>query len=204
MVERFTWHCPRCSKAYRVPVGSAPTLCPECMRASSELDVLSDEPRLSHSARPIPPALPEMEIPVATRKHPRRRPGLVEQLCWLLDLRFDRYLTRLIVQGTWVLILGLAAVVALSVVIAGFRDAIGGESQSESGWRFEGGPLWSGLAAFVSHPIGGALLRLMGLFFAVCYLRVLCESVIVIFNISARLASIEDRCRGLVTEPRNT
>ena len=118
----------------------------------------------------------------------------------LFDWKFEKYLTPWIVRATWVVCVALAAL-WLSLIVFATVWAMVPDIESNSSERpnvpFEGPefraptlPRW--LTARVASVLGGITLA-CSVILGVLWLRVLLETVIVLFNIATTLTSIDQK-----------
>ena len=189
-VTRYEWTCPGCGKRFAVREGLAPALCPGCQSASAA--VPSREPRIA-AAAPLPsPAFASIDdltddFVSRPRSAPSSRTARSSQpavwWAWTIDLKFERLLTPHFIRAIW--LLAVVAGIAVAVIDIGLTAS----------------RAWSPQPASVDAPrVGEQVLwnfglltaRLLAVFVAVLFVRVLCESAIVIFRIADSLEGIRD------------
>lgn len=192
-VSRVEWQCPRCGKRYAIPAGTQPDVCPACSQAAGappagypQAAATSDSAQFQFDQ--VGPAGGHID-----HRH-RRRTGM-EHVWWLLDLRFERYLTPWIVRFTWnaALLLGLGAICLWT--IGSLADLISSPAPASpsgggSGFRFAPDFLLEVLDTRLARHALAWCVQVIVVAFGLLYVRVICEAVIVLFHVSNTLTEI--------------
>ena len=185
--------CPHCRKRFNcTPTRTMPTVAaqlPEAVLAQPE------EPQFVFDA-PVSPTRSFLN----KKKNPKT-------LWDFIDLGFHHYLTPIIIKVIWALCLGLAA---LSLVGAGFSvvTSLLPESDhsqpSPTGWNSPSSFGSTGPTSAFEQKTTMLVLRILGwLALAVVtaigllVVRVVCESIIVLFNIAESLVSIDKKTQAV-------
>jgi hypothetical protein len=145
----------------------------------------------------------DFDSPVSSSRRFLNQKKKPKSLFDFIDLGFHRYLTPTIIKIIWALCLGLAALALTGAAISVITSMLPESSHSTSA-----GPGWDSQRSFApSNPTSAFeqkttlfLLKVVGwLFMAVTTLisllivRVVCESIIVLFNIAESLVSIDKK-----------
>jgi hypothetical protein len=180
-VARYAWTCPGCGKQFAVRAGLAPTLCPAC---ETQAGPVPSEIAMADPGDIIPHAGHRAARPL---NRPQSVPALLK---WAFDPGFERYVTPWIIRVLWLVVL-LAA--GTSITIGTALLATG---------RWTPGPppasLSPGLWNFLSWLalVGGTTL-------IVLFARVLCEWVIVLFQIARTLDALRRATEHHSSKPQD-
>jgi hypothetical protein len=123
----------------------------------------------------------------------------------LFDFKFEKYLTPWIIRATWVVVCLLAAFYFALWAISSIADAVDRNEIStkkvatksvetdevEFEWSF-GGTRFTD----ISERIAFFVFRVVGIVFALLWIRVALETEIVIFNIAMGITSIDRKLKG--------
>jgi hypothetical protein len=178
-VARYAWTCPGCGKQFAVRVGLAPTLCPAC---EAQTGPVPGEIAMADPGDIIPHAGHRAARPPFRS---RSVPGLLQ---WAFDPGFERYVTPWIIRMLWLVVL-LAAGTSITVgtaLLATGRWSPGPAPASVSP------RLWNFLSWL-------ALVGVTALY--VLLARVLCEGVIVLFQIARTLEALQRATNHRPDEP---
>jgi len=189
-VTRYEWTCPGCGKRFAVREGLAPELCPECQSTTGPASV---EPRhpADTPAAPSPAFASFDELTDEFVSRPRSTPALrtprmrtaPSAPAWTIDLRFERFLTPHLLRAVWLL-----------TVVGGIGTALLDIGMTAS-------HTWTPQPTAVNPPPVGQqvtwnflllIARLLAVFVAVVYVRVVCEAAIVIFRMADNLEAIRE------------
>jgi hypothetical protein len=206
--------CPACKLPLDIPAAMAGqhVACPRCRATFA-----APGPEPKPFEPPAPPPMPDYrspqpaaaaELPSASSSVRREPPATL----WdLFDFSFNRYVTPLIVKITWVLTLVLASIWLLLIAVALVMDLM---PDSQDSTRMQRSPQFSRrfepqfnprsqLSERVDYAWWRGLVRviilvtqLTGAILFVLWMRVVLESVIVVFNMAASLRSIDRKTRG--------
>ncbi len=197
-VSRVEWQCPRCGKRYAIPAGTQPDVCPACAQAAGATPPSAPPPGYPQSAATGDSAQFQFDQMAPSGGHAdfrhRRRSGM-DHVWWLLDLRFERYLTPWIVRFTWhaALILGLGAICLWT--IGSLADLLSSPRPTsptggEGGFQFAPDFLLEVLDTRLARHFVAWCVQVLIIAFGLLYVRVICEAVIVLFHVSNTLADI--------------
>jgi len=140
-----------------------------------------------------------------------RRPGglsIWRSVLWAIDWKFERYLTPWLIRVLWVLVLIVAFLqflrVTTNAVLLAFDSTSAAEATKTAPWEFqgEGGSNRRGPRSTSSEP-GFAFRATMGVFIVLTYvaqaaiaivtLRIIFETLVVLFNMAKTLKTIEGK-----------
>jgi hypothetical protein len=200
--------CPHCQQAIDCSGLSGVVECPLCrkrincgpVRATPE--VVASLPESAH-AQPNPlDFVTEAPIPSSRRFINKKNPST---LWGFIDLGFQHYLTPVIIKIVWALSLGLAilglawaGLSVISTVVPESRQSRSSEWDSPSRSSPFSPPSASQQnATFVAHEVVAWLALLVSTAICLLILRVICESIIVLFNIAESLSSIDKKTKAV-------
>lgn len=201
-VTRYEWTCPGCGKRFAVREGLEPALCPTCQASAGPK--VSEAPAEAGSAAapsPVFASIDDLADDFVTR--PRRAPAprmagtkpTANTPVWTLDLRFERRLTPLFVRALWLLtvVAGISAAVIDIGVTASGGWTRGASAAQASGSDSAAVP---GIGEQVRWNFTFLVGRLLAVLVAVLSVRVVCEGVLNVGQITHSLQAIQEATTG--------
>lgn len=190
-VTRYEWTCPGCGKRFAVREGLAPALCPACQEATGAAPREEEAHDGPPASRPAPfAAFDDLTDEFVSRPHKTPAARLIQKgpvagarPVWTLDLRFERFLTPHLLRAVWLL-----------AVVGGIGAAVLDIGMTAS-------HAWAPQPTAANPPHVGdqvswtfllLIARLVAIFVAVVYVRVVCEAAIVIFRMADNLEAIRE------------
>ncbi len=207
--------CPNCHQAIDCTGLSGVVECPICKK---RFNCTPARPT-PVVASPLPEALPAQpeelqftfDSPVSSSRRFLNKKKKPTTLWDFIDLGFQHYLTPIIIKIIWALCLGLAAlglaVAAFAVIRSSFPESDHSQQSRSSDVRYDSRPTfqpssspsayeqWSTalvykILGWIAFAISTAIILLI--------VRVICESIIVLFNIAESLTSIDKKTRAVI------
>ena len=199
--------CPKCHTVLNVEGLSGVFACPQC---GQKLSLGSPTPALA-TVRAVSPPPPQPAIGISTEEGTTvRKQTKSTGIVALLDLRFERYLTPLILRIYWVLALIAASIAIIGACISWYGEMFPAETRKERGQfefrvpatRSEG--LERPKPSETSREIARffynskeAIYKIIIVIAGILFVRIFCESMIVLFDISTTLKAIDKRGKTL-------
>lgn len=184
--------CPQCGQhmTFAADLAGRRVTCAHCRRQFTMPGV--GQPAATLLPRPA-------GVPAAAHASRPRDPSFFETICWLLDLRFERYLTPWIIRISWILVLLFATFMiaswALRTVTGGFAADSISDVSGRMGARPTRAPTPARPEVVTAIKLADAAMAIIGVPLAVLYSRVFCECLIVIFHVANSLKTIEENTR---------
>lgn len=165
--------CPSCSHQFVIPGGEKPPQIP--------------------AAQPYVPPAPAFSAPTSYSNFASKRFKQSDSIFdIILDFRFEKYVTPWIVRITWIVVLVVGAIMLL-LQIGGDISSLLPDGSNSRQPNFDFQP--RGELVYRLVQFGQILLRYSTLFIGLLWIRVVLETMIVIFHIAQSLASIDRKTR---------